>query len=563
MANVIAPRLDTARLDIPRPGPRVRARAPYPVEAEAPLAGSFASRVPVGLQPQHTYADSVQARSVIDDYYETIHVRPARLQVGRLTSTVRREVEVWNAYRDSTQTLERIDVTRGDGINVSGPEIPHVLQVLASTRFTVDVTPDGPATIDARYSLVFTDLARVPFWSVTGTRIIEWSIPPNWADPVDETLSYKTEVLTAFDGSEQRIALRSRPRRAFSFTPLAAGAQSREMQRLLSTWQNRVFAMADWPRGVRCPTGAPVGSAIVILDEPLAGLEPGGVVVFRQGNTSRVLEVADVTGATLTLNAPLAEAVGPDTRVFRGLNVHAESSISSRRLTSAVGQLRGRFREMHVPSRAPASAAPVTWRGLEAFLTKPNWATQIDTQHEWNVDWVDSGRGAFDYRTPVDAVSDVRKMAFIARDRDEVAAFEAFFHRCRGRRGEFYAPTWDEDVALPDVVLPAGDLRLPVDDAADANRLSNERVYRNLLIRLADGTSLYRQAYAGGGSSSGAGVLLDAGWPRDLYPGDVLAIHFLPRCRLASDDLTIRWLTDGKAEISLAFQVLPDIEEHA
>lgn len=551
---------DFVRADIVLSTP-VTPKTPTAQDPMPSIRGTVTNRLPVTASPQRSYAGSLQGRSVIDDYYEAIHVRPSFVEVGRLTSTVRRQVEVWNAYRDVGQLLERIDVTRGDGITVTGPALPYTLKRLESVTFTSDVTPEGPASIDARYDLVFPNATQAPFWRIIGTRIIEWSIPPNWADPVDETLSYKTEVLRAFDGSEQRIALRTRPRRTFAFTPLAAGRRSREMHRLLSTWQNRTYAMAYWPKGVWCLGGAPAGSVTVVLDEPLQGLQAGGIAVFRHGEGSHILEVDAVDGVTLTLNSPLTDPVEKDTRVFLGLNVHSEQTVSSRRLTSQVGQFRARFREMHIPERQATTAAPVTWRGLEVFMTPPNWSRSVDIEHEWNFDWVDSGRGPFDFRTPNDFPTDVRKMTFLATSRGAVDAIEAFYHRCRGRRGEFYMPTWDADVPLPGSVLGVGDLRLPVEDKADADRMNVERVYRNVVVRLSDGTNLYRQMYTGGDSPSGPGVLLDAGWPRDLHPGDVLAIHFLPRCRLASDDMTIRWLTDGKAEISLAYQVLPDIEE--
>jgi len=560
MLGVISPLLDFVLGDFVLAGRQGRNKERTVQDTAQGVIGSLTSELPVTATPQRQYPGSLPGRSVIDDYYEAIHIRPAFIDVGRLTSTVRRQIEVWSAYREQEQLLERIDVTRGTGIIVTGVQAPYTFKRLQSVIFTVDVTPDGPARIDALYRLIFPNATQTPYWQILGTRIIEWYIPPNWGDSFDETLAFRTEVLVAYDGSEQRIALRNQPRRSFSFTPLQQGEGDRSMKRLLTTWQNRAYAMAYWPKPSTCPAGAPAGAINVQLDAPVEDLVPGGIIVFRLGDDSRILEVSAVDGTQVTLTAPLVQPVLPGTRAFLGLNVHADPSLSSRRLTSRVGSLRAQFRELHSPGRATAPAAPFTWRGKEVFRTKPNWARAINATHHWDFDWVDSGRGTFDFKTPVDMPKDTRQLTFTARSREEVDALKAFFVRCRGRRGEFYMPTWDEDIAFPRQTLNVGDLRLPVSSAGDADRLSNERVYRNVAVRLTDGTWLYRQAYAGGDSESGPGILLDQGWPRTIYPEEVVGIHWLPRCRLASDDMTVRWLTDEVAEITLAMQVLPDVE---
>lgn len=523
------------------------------------LPGAVTITLPVS-ENEIGYVGAVAA-SPLDDIYETIWVVPALLDVGRITASVRREVEVWNAYTVDERTLESVSATADDGITTSGVALPYTFAPLGNAFFTVDVSPNGPATIGANYDLNFSTVERGQGWAVEGVRIIEWTTPPNWADRYEETFAFSTEIITSFNGTEQRLARRHRPRRTLAFTPLVSDTQDREMKRLLSTWQNRTFAMADWPRGV--PTnGVPAGGQTVWLLEPNPDLEVGGLLVLRHKQTSQVIEIEAIDNELVTLNSPVLQAFPAGTKAYKGLIVHADASLSGRRLNSRVGRLRAQFREMHVPQKLTPPAAPLTWRGLEAFLTRPNWARDITLESNWEAAWLDSGHGAFDYRVPVDAPADVRKFTYLARDREEVRALREAYHRLKGRRGEVFVPTWDDDLPyVSDLPLIEGAAQLSVADARDSLRMVSERVYRNICVRLVDGTILLRHVTGGSDGPAGPQLVLDEGWPRNIAPEEILTIHWMPKCRLGSDDLTVDWVTDQVAEVSLAFTTLPDIIE--
>ncbi|GEK71603.1 MULTISPECIES: hypothetical protein [Halomonas] len=560
MAHVIAADVDFLGLGVALLAPTAPDAVPKVRAAEAPGQAGPTDNLPVTLEPRASIG-ATAGHATLDDYYETIHVRPALVDVGRLTSSVSREVEVWSAYRDADRTLEQLDITAGDGINLSGPGLPFTFGPLESTVFTLAVTPEGPATIDARYDLVFSTQERDPHWAVVGTRLIEWTLAPNWQGRVKETYRFKTEVLTAFDGTEQRIALRHRPRREFAFDILADGDRDREMRRLLSTWQNRTYAMADWPRGVGT-SGVPTGGQSVLLQAPIEDLEVGGLIVLRHGDRSQALEVQALNGDLVTLNSPVAECFPVGTRAYRGLIVHAEPQLRGQRRTAQVGQLSADFREMHIASALQVPAATTIWRGLEVLTRHPNWRESPGLQPAWAFDWLDADRGAFDYRTPHDAPKDVRRFTFTLASRADVAELRDTFLRAKGQRGELFVPTWDADLELREGALFIdGTTQLPIRTPDDASRMTTERVYRNVCVRLTDGTQLYRHVVAGGFNNEDPVLVVDAPWPRNIEAHEIVAIHWMPRCRFGSDQMTVQWVTSEVAEITLAFQVLEDVEE--
>jgi len=88
-----------------------------------------------------------------------------------------------------------------------------------------------------------------------------------------------------------------------------------------------------------------------------------------------------------------------------------------------------------------------------------------------------------------------------------------------------------------------------------------EKVYRNVYMRLTDGTELFRQVLGADLSDAEEPKIgLGEGWPRTIYGYEVAKCCWMPRARLATDNLVIRWVTDRVAEATLAFQVLPDVE---
>lgn len=557
MSHALAPMPDFAELPVSHLAP-VRPKDPQPGDTSPGLLAVLDVTLPGTVSPGNAYG-AATGHTVIDDYYDTIHVRPTELPVGNITARVVRQVEVWSAYFEPRR-LDQVIITNGEGIELNGPGLPHDFGPLASTLFVLEVGTDGPATVNARYDLVFATPEADPHWRVTGQRIIEWSVPPNWQRPFEETLSYKTEVITAFDGSEQRIALRHLPRRQMEFAPLFDGRQGRTARRLLATWQARTYAMADWAQGVKS-YGVPAGGQTVSLSEPIPGLSAGELVSLRSGEQSQVIEVETISanGLTLTLNSPVARAFPVGTKVYPARVVHAGLSAPSRRLTSDVATASIGFTEMHRPGLLDAGAPGLAWRGLEVYLTKPNWADSPTHDHEYPFVWIDTGRGAFDYRTPEDSPKDIRRVHYTLEGREAAASLKRFFARCRGRRGEFYAPTWDQDLIPVADTLLEGSFQLLIDDEREIRRPDNDRVYRNICVRLRDGTVLLRHVVTGEMSQIGSALILGEGWPRNIDRREILAIHYMPRWRMASDDLTISWVTDRLAQATLAWQTLRDV----
>ncbi len=329
--------------------------------AEYPHVGPMTNRLPSSPTTYGT-APGVRIATYSDDYHNTIHVTPQFVDVGSVVSTTIRYVEVWNGYLKESKTLDAITADMVDeGINITGLAVPYTFAPLESAILTITVTDDGPATVDTRYDLVFTTAEGTPFFRIIGRRTVEWPTPPNWSSAYEETLAYKTEVLTAFNGDEQRIALRHWPRRLLAFDTLQDYHRDRTFRRRLATWQPRYFVMPDWARGA-VSQGALVGSQSITLDEPAPEIVPESLVSLRHGDLAQTLEVTAVSGSTLTLASPVTSTFPVGTRVYPALTVHAPNEVSTRRTTNAVSSAAVTLQQAPRRGKLVPAAAPTTWR---------------------------------------------------------------------------------------------------------------------------------------------------------------------------------------------------------
>ncbi|MCC6561239.1 MAG: hypothetical protein IT478_07780, partial [Xanthomonadales bacterium] len=148
------------------------------------------------------------AHRFAEDYFDRIHLTPIALSLGNVVSELTREIAVWNAWRTHPQTLTALRLDGDTGSTLDAPvALPMTLRPMQERVLTLTVGLDGPPVIDAVAVLSFADGAT---WSVRidGLRLNAWSLPPNWTEPLIETLAWLTDVQVAVAGTVTRTPLR-------------------------------------------------------------------------------------------------------------------------------------------------------------------------------------------------------------------------------------------------------------------------------------------------------------------------------------------------------------------
>lgn len=216
-------------------------------------------------------------------------------------------------------------------------------------------------------------------FTITTGGLTVWPFVPNWSEPFIESLDYLTDVIPAFDGGEQRIELRTNPRRIFEFNITVKGLASSLLSNILWSSQNKPFALPLWHEKSTLSDNATSGTNVLTLDtDGLSLVEGGLVIVFNGVDSFEVVEVDSFDSGSITLVDNLVNTWVIGITVYPVLAAYMPQSISRRMLTNAVG-------EFVVQFNAEADSATNIFGGhrlVEPFIQQSvrfNQTTQLGT----------------------------------------------------------------------------------------------------------------------------------------------------------------------------------------
>ncbi len=367
----------------------------------------------------------------------------------------------------------------------------------------------GAPDADYYSKLLVGPLFSIPAPIVETPRItshLVWTIPTNWERGITEEVSYRTEVITSRDGTEQRIAQRVNPRYLFRFGVRVGRNRAAELERLLvrrQAWNYRF----PHPRAATLLARGDPGA------DGFSGRFDGEPVVTAR--TDRVLDLE------------LAIKVNPG--VYGGDY-----------LTSIVYP---EPYERHIG-------------GFEIFPLKPNWADPVRITFGQVSEMLDLQRGVTGFNTPQRFTTRTIQCGFMIRNEDQENALRGLFQRMRGQQGEFFMadPLTAQIIPTASIADGASFFTLPGREVFD--RFSSEQIYRNMLFT----------TRTGGFARKISSVTLVGGNTRVTFTStmpatalsDIISVQWLLRMRFAADTMVFDWDTDRVGRTTLTLRALED-----
>lgn len=488
----------------------------------------------------------LMARAWLDDYYHRIHVTPAEIDLGFVVNNQAHPVTVWNAYLAPAPILEaRID--DGEGLELEQPARPPTLAALEERIYTVVVRTDGPPIIDAALVLELTlTTARVP---ISGRRLLAWPYQPNWARPVVERLSYRTDIIQTHDGSEQRLRLRQWPRLGFRAQYVRHGLESRRLQALLWAWQARNFALPLWHQVQRLTQPLAEGALGIPVHTVDLDYSPGGLLILIAGDQEfELLTAAEVQSDGLTLERPTQQSWPAGTYILPARPARLSQATPLRRHTAAVLSLEADW-EVGDYAPMPALTAEPQHQGHPALLRAPNRATPVEDTYERLLDVLDLG-GVVVADDPVGRPQVATQLAYVLRNRAEIAWMRRWLQARGGRHGAFWLPTFEPDLTPTELITAASQV-ITVRDIGYGLYYALAPGRRDLLIELRDGRQFLRRIVDTLEADPGTErLLLDRALGVDAPMQAVRRISFMSLCRLDADSVELSHRSAGVAQIS-------------
>jgi hypothetical protein len=366
-----------------------------------------------------------------------------------------------------------------------------------------------------------------------------------------ERLEWRTDVLQAYDGSEQRVRLLGSPRRAFEFNVGVQGHERRTFENLLHEWGARDFAVPFWPDAQPLPATVTAGASVVPCDTATRDFRVGGLVALGVDQQSYEVATVDTIAADqITTTAPVAatwragEALVVPMRPFT-----LDPEFRLRRFTgdAAYGRLQLRCTEA---CDWPA-ASETTYQGLPVLTQAPNWTEDVDVGYLRKLAELDGGTGKIYRDDEAGGAITTQQHRWLLDGRAEIDAFRRWLYARQGRLSAFWLPTFAIDLA---VVADIGSAATTIDvwHSGYTDWIAQDVGRRDVRIVTASGTAYHRRIVASTEISGTVERLqIDAALGAAVAAADVRAVHFMRAVRLEADAAEIVWHRWDVAECAL------------
>lgn len=430
--------------------------------------------------------------------------------------------------------------------------------------------------------------------------MMELHLIPNWSGGVKETYEFLTTVFTSRSGKEQRSAERMTPRRDVQFTSLLYGSALRVFKGAMHNRGNSLLSIPDAARyGATLIQDAPQSATEIVIRPVPTWLEDGveiSISEFLDSEQVGAFSVAQVSSfstsysdafgnggkAVITLDSGLSEAWSAGAQIRPVIYGRLEENVAVDFLTDAIAEVDVNFK-VNPPSNVPdlGVSEVTTFDSRDVFLVNPNWVSAPRVQYDTPYESVDYDRGVIETYLPIDFYTKVTQFNYSGRGGEDIKQILSLFVRMKGRRGEFWSPSWLSDLE-PLSQITSGGNTLLVRGSDVRDDYSGSTVDSAIAIMKKDGSWVFGKVSSltySGSTPSGAFNLaydedFDAGSGSGIYTlitfednftetvarKDIEMVCWLNLCRFASDALTIEWLTDNLARCVLNIMTLETLD---
>ena len=140
---------------------------------------------------------------------------------------------------------------------------------------------------------------------------------PNWESPVTERLEWLTDLIEAYDGTEEATPLRTQPRRSFEYEVLVQAEEAANLDALLWRYQAEKYVVPIWTDPQFLEAALPAGTGTITV--PTVDYDfsaPGWAVLWTSTTEYELVEVSGTDASSLTLNGTVQNDWPAGTRIY-------------------------------------------------------------------------------------------------------------------------------------------------------------------------------------------------------------------------------------------------------
>lgn len=391
-----------------------------------------------------------------------------------------------------------------------------------------------------------------------------YSFQHNWDEPVVERFEWLTQVMRKRSGKEQRVCLRSLPRRILEYTTLLGGVDEEDMRRrydaLIWSAQDQAIVVPVWSDANVLTSE--VNSGTTIITTPVVGYDYDDgansyVILWRDYKHFEVIRtttVLDTSGGRLTLGEspvgtwPIGTVIAPAKLCF------CDPSESADLIASDIKEAKTKFEIINpiIPAaHGYRGTAPTldSYRSVDVFAL-PGMDGSNTLTTERSLARIDFQTGIFHN----DSIQSAPFGTLDYRDLFTRAGFSTMLGWLldrKGRQKHFWFPSWQQDFTN---VVKTDDAEFTADSFKYTALYTHKEGRRDIVFIQPDYTMMYRRITASSDDGTTETFIVDSDLEEPLPTLD--RVSFLKFCRIDSDAVEFSWITTDDVATVVSFREL-------
>lgn len=479
-------------------------------------------------------------RGFVADFYFRIWIFPEVLEVANPRLNTDIPFLIWNAF-PYENNLTDIGLTDADGLELDvapGAEF----QPIELRTINLQITPSAPIQIDAVFDFIFDDGSALFYFSANIADFVQMVPDP----PVQEVWAWLTDIISARNGREQRIALRDTPRRSIRYGFLLENEAERRRQ--YNRWFKSLSTRLVLPYyQYATPLTAAVasGGGKLFFDPARTDLRDGefALVYDNLSEQGFLVKLALIETDGATLDAPILFDATTDMIIAPAFTSRLadRTGFEMQKVTGKI-TIQGESLVSRAEFSRPGSEAIIpTFDGLPVMNIRPISVGDNPETFDANYEVIDGRTGVQDIFTAWLHTEVIMTRKWTIRrlqNPGEMDWWRDFLDLAKGQQNPFLIPTWFADLAVASPPTEST-TQLIIAGTDYASLYFPHETFKRLQIETAAGL-IWRKVLSTADNGDGT-TTLELSLPFGATPADVqiTKVSFLNIVRLASDSVTL------------------------
>lgn len=447
------------------------------------------------------------------------------LSEGTIPAWTALEVRTWNA--DPSDAEVRGSLIEFHGAGISDAQLYGSWLEVHST-----LTANPPAWISGSSIQVHCSVAQAPIevfpYSVAGTVI--------------ETLSWLTDVLKNYDGTDQRIALRPRPRRSLTYNlSLVNDAERKRIYDMYRYSATRIVYAPGYHEQAFLKSKVLAGADLLPCNVERLAVRDGLAILLQQQNgIQEIYRAQKHTADSIKSNRPMTQDMARGTQIvplwparIRGLSTMSMNSISGQsEITLDIQEYR--------PSEAWPDR-PVSLTEFETYPILDKRPTSLNAEDSFDagIELIDYETGLQLFKTAWDEVYVASSRQYLCNrifDYEDMQWWRTFFDYCCGAQRPFLVPTWRHDQVA---ASPLSQTNITFEGYSYLDFYASSLIYSRIEIETEDGSVYHASIASATPSGDNTVVTFNSSLPSGASGAIVTRVSYLLLSRLGNDEVSL------------------------